>query len=294
MDYGVGLILQELEQRGFTDDTLIIFVSDNGAPFLKSKTTLYDAGVTLPLIVKSPTVNGGVVNPNLVSFLDISPTCIDWVGASDDEIKISNTGKSPSRLGTSFLRTLDVNEILSEKQWQHHIFGSHTFHEDQNYWPTRFLRTHKYKYHRNIAWRLEFPFGTNLYGSLSWDGIRNGQEPVMIGQRPLDQYFLRGPEELFDFENDPEEIHNLAHDVRFAPVLDQCRKKVEAWQYQTSDVWLFKDGISAITSKKHQTLGLKLPDRFNFDLSKPGNKEGPHWSPPTAVMKGASPLVYSG
>ncbi|OAP54926.1 hypothetical protein AYL99_10626 [Fonsecaea erecta] len=294
MDHGVGLILQELGQRGLSENTLIIFVSDNGAPFLNSKTTLYDAGVRLPLIIKNPQAKGGVVNPNLVSFLDILPTCIDWAGVADKDIKTSNTGKSPSRLGTSLLPILDFSDLLPEDQWKQHVFGSHTFHEIQNYWPTRFLRTHRYKYHRNIAWQLDFPFGTDLYGSLSWEGIRNGKQPIMIGQRPLVKYLSRGPEELFDLENDPAEVHNLAKYENFASILQECRKQVEAWQYQTEDVWLFKDGISAITSKKHQKLGLKLPDRFDFDIANPGNKDGPHWSPPTENFNGESTTVFSG
>ncbi len=59
MDIGVGLILEELAKRGLDKNTLVIFVSDNGAPFLNSKTTLYDAGVRLPLVVRRPGANQG-------------------------------------------------------------------------------------------------------------------------------------------------------------------------------------------------------------------------------------------
>ncbi|PTB35010.1 uncharacterized protein TrAFT101_000037 [Trichoderma asperellum] len=292
MDVGVGKILEELEARGLSDNTLVILVSDNGAPFVNSKTTLYDAGVKLPLIVRQPGAKAGVVNPNLVSFLDILPTCIDWAGNPSFQTAQSDT--SPPRLGTSFLRILDVDEILPKDKWKQYIFGSHTFHEIQNYWPTRFMRDRKYKYHRNIAWRLDFPFGTDLYGSLSWEGIRNsvvqpeavaeGDTPeVMIGRRRLAHYLFRGPEELFDLEADPEEVNNLAKDPVHQAILEDMRKKTEEWQYMTSDVWLFRDGVSAITSQKHQKLGLELPDRFDFDLKKPGNVTGPYWAPPAGV-----------
>ena len=73
MDQGVGMILNELDKSGLLDETLIVFLSDNGAPFLNSKTTLYDAGVRLPLIVKSPLHKKGVVSPCLVSYIDILP-----------------------------------------------------------------------------------------------------------------------------------------------------------------------------------------------------------------------------
>lgn len=293
MDQGVGYILEELEKRGLQHNTLVIFLSDNGAPFVNSKTTLYDAGIRLPLIVRDPRhmASPGVSNPNLVSFLDILPTCIDWAGCKNEEIRTTNSEKSPARLRSSFLPILNASTVLDQTQWKQHIFGSHTFHEIQNYWPTRFMRDQRYKYHRNIAWRLDFPFGTDLYGSLSWEGIRNSALPsdedsgtpeVMLGRRRLANYLFHGPEELFNLDADPEEINNLVGRPEMEDKLKEMRAKTEEWQYLTDDVWLFKDGVSAIVSQGYQNLGLKLPDRFDFDAGRPGNKSGPHWTP-TAV-----------
>ncbi|KAJ9150911.1 Alkaline-phosphatase-like, core domain protein [Pleurostoma richardsiae] len=300
MDLGVGLILEELKKRGFAENTLVIFISDNGSPFLNSKTTLYDAGVRLPLIVRQPRGKAGVVNPNMVSWVDILPTSIDWAGAKDSDIKTSNTGKSPQRIGTSFLRVLSDGEVLPSDRWTQHVFGSHTFHEVQNYWPTRFMRDHRYKYHRNIAWRLDFPFATDLYCSLSWEGLRNsavGGQPdtpeVMIGRRRLQSYVFRGPEELFDLEKDPEEVDNLAGKPEFEVVLKEMRAKLEDWQYQTDDVWLFRDGVSAITTQGAQKLGLRLPDRFDFDPKRPGNAVGPHWAPQSVKAPSAGTTEFA-
>ncbi|KAB5531305.1 alkaline-phosphatase-like protein [Coniochaeta sp. 2T2.1] len=289
------------------DTTLVIFVSDNGAPFLNSKMTLYDAGVRLPLLVRQPGSNPGVVNPNMVSFVDILPSCIAWAtGHGDSRIETANTGRSPKRLGNPFLPILGVDEVVPDTTWAQHIFGSHTFHEIQNYWPTRFLRDRRLKYHRNIAWRLDFPFATDLYSSLSWEGIRNATAPeeessgaggdtpeVMIGRRRLRNYVFRGPEELFDLDNDPEEVCNLAGRPEFEGVLKKMRATLEDWQYQTDDVWLFKDGVSAITTQGAQKLGLKLPDRFDFDVESPANAAGPHWAP-RSDKAGASSLVEYG
>lgn len=52
LDQGVGMVLEGLKKSGLSDDTLIIFMSDNGPPFINSKTTLYDAGVCLPHTTK--------------------------------------------------------------------------------------------------------------------------------------------------------------------------------------------------------------------------------------------------
>ena len=280
LDLGVGWILEALEQRELESNTLIVFVSDNGAPFINSKTTLYDAGIQLPLIIRLPGQKGGIVNPNIVSFLDVLPTTIAWTGRKDSDIRTPNTAKSPKRRGDSLLPVLESSDLLPLGRWKQHVFGSHTFHEVQNYWPTRFLRTHRFKYHRNIAHRLDFPFAADLYGSISWEGIRNRDGPVMIGKRSLKSYLFRGPEELYDLEKDPEEVRNLVAEEEYGGVLEACRNKLEKWQYETRDAWLFKDGVSAVVMEDYTKLGLKLPDRFELDLKNPGNKNVKPWQPP--------------
>lgn len=118
--------------------------------------------------------------------------------------------------------------------------------------------------------------------------------PVTIGRRTLEQYLFRGPEELFDLENDPEEVHNLAGDKEFETVLRECRTKVEAWQYLTRDVWLFKDGVSVITSQGHQRQGVKLRDRSEVDLKDPGNRDGPYWTPLPSLEDDTSDYILPG
>ena len=289
MDVGIGLILAELKARGLDDSTLVIFVSDNGAPFVNSKTTLFDAGVRLPLMIRQPGFQTGIVNPNMVSFLDILPTCLAWTDATDGSIKTEHSDRSPVRRGRSILPIMFERDFLPESKWRQHVFGSHTFHEVQNYWPTRFMRSRKFKYHRNIAWRLDFPFGTDLYCSMSWEGIRNGHASesasqdtpeLLIGRRKLSHYLYRGPEELFDMEADPEEIQNLAQMPEYRDVVTEMRARLEEEQFTTGDLWLYRDGVSAISTLWAQKQGLKLPDRLDFDFKKPANMYGPHWERP--------------
>ena len=52
--------------------------------------------------------------------------------------------------------------------------------------------------------------------SKSWEGIRNAQSPVHIGDRPLTDYIFRPDEQLFDMDKDPGEVHNIARDPEFA------------------------------------------------------------------------------
>src|SRR4029077_10262248 len=82
LDFGVGAVPQALKDAGRDADTLVIFLSDNGIPFPGAKTTLYDAGVHLPLIVAAPTQKKiGLVSEALASWVDIPPTILGWAGA---------------------------------------------------------------------------------------------------------------------------------------------------------------------------------------------------------------------
>jgi N-sulfoglucosamine sulfohydrolase len=262
VDRGFGLVMRALKENGFDKDTLVIFTSDNGPPFLNSKTTLYDAGVRLPLIIRQPQGAPGVRNPNLVSFVDILPTLLDW---ADDAASLTTTS---TRRGRSILPILERTNI--DAGWTQ-VFGSHTFHEVTNYYPTRFLRTERYKYHRNVAWKLDFPFSTDLYASKSWEGIRNSAGPVTIGGRSLEAYVRRRPEELYDLDTDPREVVNLADDPAYKEMLLGFRKQLEAWQRDTQDPWLFRDGVSLLEMQGHIDAGLRIPDRFDFDVSAPAS-----------------------
>ncbi|KAH8812601.1 alkaline-phosphatase-like protein [Xylogone sp. PMI_703] len=259
LDQGVGMLLKELSKAGFEDNTLVMFVSDNGPPFVNSKSTLYDAGVRLPMIVRIPGGTPNIVNPNLISFIDILPTFLDWAGHGD---------RKGDRQGRSVLPILSETKELDD--WSH-VFGSHTFHELTAYYPTRYMRTKRFKYHRNVAWQLDFPFAGDLYGALSWEGMRNA-EPHMIGKRPIANYIKRGPEELFDLEADPEEVKNLAKDPKYQEQLVKCRNALEKWQLETKDPWYFRDGISTRVIYNHIDAGLKMPERWDFDALNPGNK----------------------
>jgi N-sulfoglucosamine sulfohydrolase len=109
-------MLKLLEETKKADDTLVIFLSDNGIPFPGAKTTLYDPGLNLPLIVASPAQQKrGVVNEAMVSWVDVLPTILDWAGV-----------KAPPVLaGRSLLPILDQER---PKGWDE-VYGSHQFHE---------------------------------------------------------------------------------------------------------------------------------------------------------------------
>lgn len=247
MDRGVGLALDLLETRGLADDTLVIFLSDNGAPFIHSKTTLFDAGIRLPLILRCPG-RAPAVSPAMASFVDVLPTLLDWASAP-----MPDDGRP--RDGRSLLPLLGRGE--APEGWDA-VHGSHTFHEVTNYWPTRFLRTRRFKYHRNVAWQLPFPISTDIYGSLSFEAMRRA------APESIDRRVHRPAEELYDLDADPMETTDLATDPAMSGVLEDLRTRLEDWQRRTQDPWLYRDGVSELALKDHLREGLALPDRWDF------------------------------
>jgi len=225
LDQGVGLILKALKDAGLERDTLVLYVSDNGIPFAGAKTTLYDAGVRLPLLVRSPDQKRrGVVNQAMVSWVDLVPTILEWTGA-----------KTPAGYqlpGRSFLPILEQE---SPAGWDQ-VFLSHTFHEITMYYPTRGIRTRRYKYLWNLTPELEFPHASDLYESPTWQGIRRRKDSVM-GVRSVAAYLRRPAEELYDLEADPNEVRNLASDPEHRRALDDLRRRVQEFRVRTQDPW---------------------------------------------------------
>ena len=226
LDQGVGFILDALKETKHADDTLVVFVSDNGIPFPGAKTTLYDPGIHLPMIISSPEQKRrGVTNHAMVSFIDILPTILDWTGAK----------APPALTGRSLLPILEEE---NPKGWDT-VYASHQFHEVTMYYPMRMIRTRTHKYLRNIAHKLDYPFASDLYNSLTWQGIlKRGDK--MMGDRRVESFVHRPMEELYDLERDPHELKNVAANPACAEVLKDLRERVKAWQVKTRDPWLVK------------------------------------------------------
>ena len=225
MDHGVGLVLQAVQDMGKLDDTLVVFLSDNGMPFPGAKSTLYDAGVHLPLVIRKPGQKGGVTSAAMVSWTDITPTILDWAGV-----------KVPTNLpGRSLLPVLEQEKPAG---WDV-VYGSHQYHEATMYYPIRMTRTRQYKYLLNLAHQLEFPHAADIWGSDSWQGLlKRGDK--MMGKRSVASYLNRPREELYDLSNDPNELKNVALDPEYAPVLTALRKECRDWQEKTNDPWVIK------------------------------------------------------
>ncbi len=221
LDRFVGEVVAELEQQKVSENTLVMFMSDNGRPMPRDKTTLYDSGVRTPWIVRWPAkVRAGSVNANLVSSVDIARTFMDLAGAEYGETFV---GKSfVSMLGNTSAGIRDY--VFGEKNW--HDFSDRC----------RYVRDKRFKYIRNFyphypntpsADALRSPVFRTMQKLRDAGKLNQAQMSCFIKPRPV--------EELYDLTNDPHELNNLAKRQEYAKHLERLRAELKYWQKRTND-----------------------------------------------------------
>lgn len=101
MDAQIGRLLDQLDDRGLADDTIVVYITDNGGstcnfgvnqPLRGTKYTLWEGGIRIPYLVRWPAggVDGGRTYTQLVSTLDLYPTLLAAAGAQDGSYEHSD------------------------------------------------------------------------------------------------------------------------------------------------------------------------------------------------------------
>ncbi len=224
-DRGLLRLIELLQSSGTWENTVVVFISDNGVAFPGAKTTLYDPGMRLPCVIRRPEVTPGVCDA-MITWADLSPTLLDLAGAGSE---------APAMHGRSFKNVMTQS---STEGWDE-VFASHTFHEVTMYYPMRVIRGRRYKLIWNIAHGLPYPFATDLWASDTWQGTL-ARELTHYGKRPVKDYLERPRFELYDLADDPHEIHNLSGDPAHQPILEDYQNRLRAYQQKTNDPWILK------------------------------------------------------
>lgn len=239
LDLNIGNVMAELERQGVADNTLIMFLSDNGRPFPRAKTTLYDSGIKTPLLARWPKgIRRGMVADGLVSSVDIAPTFLQLAGVP---IPPTVQGKSfASVLTNPKARVRDA--IYAEKNWHDY--------EDR----TRALRTERYKYIRNDYPDLPLTPPADAGRGIAMNEIRRlRKEGKLTPEQSRIFEMPRPAEELYDVIADPNEFNNLAANPKYAKTLAALREKLTAWGRETDD----------------KLPPCRTPDEFNRETGQP-------------------------
>ena len=224
MDEAIGAMLAELERRGLRQKTLVVFFSDNGAPFPREKGTLYDSGTRTPLIFSWPSVirAGSVYQRGLVSTVDLATTLLDLAGAP-----------APKTMqGRSFRGMLDQPDSFEGRT---HVFSERNWHDCDEH--QRAVRTRRFKLIRTDAY-TELPLCTaaDIGASPSFRVLRARAKAGQLtpAQRRLFEV-PRARLELYDLEADPWELRNVADVPRYAKQVRELAAVLQEWMEQTDD-----------------------------------------------------------
>jgi N-sulfoglucosamine sulfohydrolase len=240
LDDGIAMVLQHLDDAGYTNDTLIIYMGDHGAQFSRGKTSVYEAGLRVPLIVKWPgnTVDrpgsdlAGEFNHDtqLVSTTDIMPTMLQAAGVD-----------IPSHCTGYALQPLLKNETAP---WRKYIFGHGTGSFPGGHYTQLSVRGERYKLIYNPFKEASMPTSLqNLYNRSADRYLRNTSGWLGPLQSELDdastpqnvrdayaRYLNPSLYELYDLQADPYEWDNLADDPAHVAKKQELIEALDAWQ----------------------------------------------------------------
>ncbi|VGO22681.1 sulfatase family protein [Pontiella sulfatireligans] len=218
-DYYIGLVVEELEKQGVLDNTVIIITADNGRPFPRAKTRLYDSGTKTPFVV----CHRGQIEPGVtssfVNTIDIAPTVLELAGV-DKPSPIQGVSFVPI-LGNPAATIRDM--IFTEHNW--HLFFAHE----------RMVRFGDWLYIRNNVPDKENSAyetydggaGLELVAARKAGTLTEAQKNVFWNPCP--------EEELYHVGKDPHQIHNLAANPEYVQIMQQARGLLLQWTEETGD-----------------------------------------------------------
>jgi len=239
LDHYTGLVRAELQKQGVLDNTLIIFMADNGMPFPRAKTRVYDSGMKTPFVIRWPkgVKSMGVESNSMISVIDIAPTFMELAGID----------VGPTFQGVSFAKTIKNPEA----EHRQYIFAEHNWHDYEAH--ERMVRTKNYMYVVNNRPNLPNQGPADSNGSPSYADLKALRDQGKLSAAQADVFLTPRPyEELFDCMLDPDQMSNIASNERYADVLDDLRGVMNQWINETGDDLpekLTKDGFDTETGQ---------------------------------------------
>lgn len=256
MDQWVGGILQELRESGEADNTIIFYYGDHGGVLARSKRYVYESGTRVPLIVYIPekykhlypTDRPGSKIDRMVGFVDLVPTLLS----------ITETPIPAYIQGNAFL-----GKQKTEDPAYVYMFRARM---DERYDLSRAVRDKKYRYirnympHRIYAQPIEYLFRA--------PSIRSWENACKAGNcNEIQNLFwnTKPHEELYDTENDPWEVHNLAENPQYQDVLERMRRAHREWTFQILDAGFIPEAELAQRTKEQSAYELMRSGKIDLE-----------------------------
>ena len=240
MDKRIGELLQELEEAGLKEDTIVFYYSDNGGVLPRSKRFLYESGTHVPMIVRIPKkyqhlspVPPGSREKRLIQFVDLAPTVLSLAGIP-----------TPSHMqGKAFLGkyreaapdyAFCFRDRMDERYDMMRSVRNQRFLYIRNYFPHRIYGQH--------IWYLWRAPATRAWERAYREGKCNAIQSRFWETKPV--------EELYDVQADPHNVNNLATNPAYREVLDELRHALRQWVRENHDAGFLPEGWMAEQAEK--------------------------------------------
>lgn len=257
MDAQVGRILDDLNESGLADSTIVFYYSDHGGALPRGKRYLEQTGVNVPLVVRIPEKfrhlapfkpGDRVTEP--VSFVDLAPTLLSLAGIDP-----------PAQMqGRPFLGAKRVEPAADEMEF---LYADRF---DELYGMRRGLTDGKWKYIRNF--NPDFPnapYSFYQFGQPGWTAYKQAFEAGEL--RGYHHALWQAPgtsEQLFDLSADPWEMHNLAANPAYAERLAALRERLKATMKEVHDTGLVPEPLFKALAGESPLAEHVQSDRFDI------------------------------
>jgi len=248
MDSRVGELLDELEQNGLADNTIVFFYSDHGGQLARSKRFIYNVGTQIPLIIRLPDkwshlskIKPGGTDNSLVSFVDFAKTALSISGC-----EIPGNMQGRIFLGKEKQTAPGYVHFFRDRMAERYDFcravtnGEYYF--IRNFTPHRPRgRSERYGYTVQANWR-------------AWeDHFEAGKCDEIQSQF----YRPRAVAELFNTREDPWHIENLEQNSHYREMAEELSDELDQWMIETRDIGLIPEPMFADLAgegKKYRTI----------------------------------------
>lgn len=268
MDEQIGAILDQLEEDGLLENTIIFFFADHGGPLPRQKRLIYDSGLNSPMIIRFPDQqNAGSTDKQLVSFVDFAPTLLSIVGIEPRRYMQGHAflGQFKAKTQRSYIHA--ATDRLDEYTDARRAVRSHNFKYIRNYRPQQ-------GYYLPVSYREQIPVMQELLKMRDEGNLDEIQSQWFREEKP--------GEELFDLESDPHELNNLAGDQHYSGIIQELSQEMDRWLNEIGDQPDMAE--SALIKRLWQGTDTQ-PQTFNPEVS---FSEDGHWATITSATQGAS------
>lgn len=240
-DRAVGEVLAELEQDGLADDTIIFYYSDHGGALTRGKRFMFENGTHPALMVRFPKkfqhlapAALGTHSKELVNYVDLAPTALSLAGVKAPDYFQGRAFAGPERKpGPEF--TYNFRDRMDERYDLCRAVTDGRWRYIRNYRPE--LATLQ---HLNYLWLMAT---TRECDRLRAEGKLNPVQLALFEPKPVEQ--------LFDCQNDPDNVKNLASDPTYRRTLEKLRAANRAHLLRIRDTGFMPEPILRELSGKN-------------------------------------------